>query len=85
METFSALLALCVRGIHWSAVISPHEGQWRGVLMFSLICALTNGWANNWDTADLRRHGAHYNDPVAKLPACLQDYPKLISKAFNRW
>ena len=30
---------LFVRGIHWSPVNSPHRGQWRGALMFSLICA----------------------------------------------
>ena len=29
-----------VRGIHRSPLISPHRGQWRGALMFSLICAL---------------------------------------------
>ena len=29
-----------VRGIHRSPVNSPHEGQWRRVLMLSLICAL---------------------------------------------
>ena len=39
METFSALLALW-RGIHRWPVNSPHKGQWRGALMFSLICAL---------------------------------------------
>ena len=39
METFSALLALseAVRRIHQSPVVSPHKGQWRGGLMFSLI------------------------------------------------
>ena len=37
METFSALLALCA-GNSPVPVISPHKGQWRGVLMFSLIC-----------------------------------------------
>ena len=30
METFSALLALFVRGIRWSPVKSLHRGQWRG-------------------------------------------------------
>ena len=39
IETFSALLAICA-GIHRSPVNSPHKGQWRGALMFSLICAL---------------------------------------------
>ena len=29
-----------VRGIHRSPVTSPHKGQWRGALVFSLICAL---------------------------------------------
>ena len=29
-----------VRGIHRSPVNSPHKGQWRGALMFSLVCAL---------------------------------------------
>ena len=36
-----------VRGIHLSAVDSNHKGQWRGDLMFSLICAWANGWVNN--------------------------------------
>ena len=34
-----------VRGIHRSPVNSPHKGQWREALMFSLIWAWTNGWA----------------------------------------
>ena len=48
-----------VRGIHRSQVNSPHNGQWRGASAFSLMCALTNGWANNQDAGDLRRHCAH--------------------------
>ena len=28
-------------------VNSPHKGQWRRALMFSLICACTNGWVNS--------------------------------------
>ena len=48
-----------VRGIHrWH---SPHKCQWRGALMFSLICAWINGWVNNREIADLRRHRAHYD------------------------
>ena len=52
-----------VRGIHRSPVNFSHKGQWRGVLMFSLICAWINGWVNNtvrlviWDTSrPLWRH-----------------------------
>ena len=41
-----------VRGIHRSPVNSPHRGQWRGALVFSLICAWTNGWVNSRDAGD---------------------------------
>ena len=40
-----------VRGTHPSPVYSPHTGQWRGALMFSLICA----WINNRAAGDWRR------------------------------
>ena len=50
-----------VRGIHRSPVNSPHKGQWRGVLMLSMICAWTNGWANNRDAGDLSLHRAHFD------------------------
>ena len=36
-----------VRGIHRSLVNSPHKGQWRGPLMFSLICTRVNGRVNS--------------------------------------
>ena len=61
METFSALLALC-------AGISPHKGQWRGALMFSLVCAWINGWVNNRKAGDLRGHRAHYDVTVMYYP-----------------
>ena len=41
-----------VRGIQRSPLNSPHKGQWRRALMFSLICAWTNGWVSNRDTGD---------------------------------
>ena len=47
--------------IHRSPVNSPHKGQWRGALMFSLICAWINGWVNNSEAGDLRCHRAHYD------------------------
>ena len=50
-----------VRGIHRWPVDLPHKGQWRGALMFSLICAWINGWVNNHETGDLRRHCTHYD------------------------
>ena len=48
-----------VRGIHRSPVNSPHKGQWRGALMFSLICARVHAWVNNREAGDLRRRRAH--------------------------
>ena len=50
-----------VRGIHRSPVNSPHKGQWRGALMFSLICVWINGWVNNRGAGDLRRNQAHFD------------------------
>ena len=41
-----------VRGIHRSPVNSPHKGQWRGALMFPLICARINRWVNNRKAGD---------------------------------
>ena len=56
-----------VRGIHRSPVNSPHKGQWRGALMFSLICARINDWVNNGEAGDLRRHRAHCDVIVIHL------------------
>ena len=63
METFSALLATCAG----NPVNSPHKGQWRGALMFSLICAWINGRVNNREAGDLRRHGYHYTVIIMKI------------------
>ena len=57
MEAFSALLAL-------SPVNSPHKDLWCGALVFSLISAWINGWVNNREAGDLRRHRAHYDVTV---------------------
>ena len=53
-----------VRGIHRSPVNSPHKGQWRRALMFSLICVWINGGVNNREAGDLRRYRAHYDVTV---------------------
>ena len=41
-------------GIHRSTVNSLHKGQWRGALMFTLICTRINAWVNNREAGDLR-------------------------------
>ena len=56
-----------VRGTHRSPVNSPHKGQWRGALKFSLIRVWINGWVNNREAGDLRRNRAHYDVIVMKL------------------
>ena len=58
METFYALQAICAGN---SPVNFPHKGQWRGDLMFSLICVWINGCVNNREDGDLRRYRAHYD------------------------
>ena len=57
-----------VRGIHRSPVNSLHKGQWRGALMFSLICGRIIGWVNNREAGDLRRYCAHYDVIVMLEP-----------------
>ena len=57
-----------VWGIHRWPVNSPHKGQWRGALMFSLICAWINGWVNNGEAGDLRRHRPHYDVIAERIP-----------------
>ena len=53
---------------NWPFVNSPHKGQWRGALMFSLICVWINGWVNNHEAVDLRCHPGHYDVIVMKKP-----------------
>ena len=66
-----------VRGIQRFPVNSPHKSQWRGALMFSLICARMNGWVNNVEAGDLRRHRVHYDVivmssvPKLKISLCI--------------
>ena len=43
------------------------KGQWRGTLVFSLICAWINGWVNNREANGLRRHLTHYHVIVMTL------------------
>ena len=50
-----------VWGIHRSPVNSSHKGQWRGALMFSLICAWINDWVNSREAGDLIHYRAHYD------------------------
>ena len=56
-----------VQGIYRSPVNSPHKGQWRGALMFYLICVWRKDWINNRDAGDLKHHRAQYDVTVMDL------------------
>ena len=73
---------LCVRGIQRSPVNSPHKGQWRGALIFSLICAWTNDWVSNRCAGDLRRHRAQYDVTVMSLAEFIH---RMIPDSTYRW
>ena len=64
-----------VRGIHRSPVNYPHKGQWRGVLMFSLICTRINGWVNNGEAGDLRRYRGHCDVIVMSGTEWMNKFP----------
>ena len=72
-----------VWGIQRSLVNSPHKGQWRGALMFSLICTWINRWVNNREAGDLRRHRAHYDVIVIKW-LVWNTHPNIYNH-FNTW
>ena len=61
-----------VQGFHRSPANSPHKGQWRGALMFSLIWAWMNDWVNNREAGDLRCHRTHYD--VTAMSYIIADY-----------
>ena len=65
-----------IRWKHWQHMMTSSNGnivrvigsmcgeftgrRWRGALVFSLICSWRNGWVNNREAGDLRRHRAYY-------------------------
>ena len=60
MKTFSVLLAICAGN---SLVSSEFPAQRPVMRSFDgfFICAWINGWVNNGEAGDLRRHHAHYD------------------------
>ena len=57
--------------------------QWRGALVFSLISALTHGWANHRGTGDSRRHRAHYDVTVMWVPSYFWEIKMSNTRIFN--
>ena len=80
-----------VRVIQRLPVNSPHKGQWRGALMFSLICTWINGWVNNRKAGDLILHRAHYGVTVIQVFAthcikwCIGNVNNIMYSAWIEW
>ena len=68
---------LFVRGI------PPHKGQWRGALMFSLICARINDWVNNREAGDLRRYRSHYDVSVMWIQIWVVKIPFVFNEVID--
>ena len=62
---------------------APHKGQWRGVLMFSLICTWITDWVNNRDAGDLRRHRAHHDVIVMSDPCEFPCVSRYMAKSWR--
>ena len=62
-----------IRTAHTTHTPHPKRTTNRPVTRSSdILCAWTNGWENNWDADDLRRHRAHYNvNAMTFLPSCV--------------
>ena len=73
-----------VRGIHRWPVNSPHKGQWRRALMFSLIFVWINDSVNTREAGDLRHHRAYYDVTVMNIsPGCFYLRMKICFSTFN--
>ena len=73
-----------VRRIHRPPVNSPHKGQSRGALMFTLICAWMNDWVYTRQAGDLRRHRAHH-DVTVMMTQILQHLKIMREICIDHW
>ena len=64
IKSFSALLSLCEGNPPVTGGFPSQRPVTRSFDVF-FVFAWTNGWANNWDTGDLRRHHAYHDVTVA--------------------
>ena len=86
-----------VQGIHRSQVKSPHKGQWRRALMFSLICIWINVWVNNSPHKGQRRGALMFslicvwinvwvnNHEAGDLRRYRTHYDVIVMLAFKNW
>ena len=72
METLSALLAICAGNSPVTAEFPSQRPVTQSFDVF-LLSTWTNGWVNNREAGDLRRHRAHYDVTVM----CVTNGPNL--------
>ena len=84
------LLALC-EGNQQVTSGFPYKGQWRGALMFYLICAWTNSWLNNreaviWYAMALIMTSLYCADEILICKLCKENfqyfYPNFVDVCF---
>ena len=73
IDTFSALLAICAG--------NTQRPVTRSFFMSSLICTWINGWGNNREAGDLKRHRPHY-DVRVMLPASCRIFLRVQTIVF---
>ena len=83
METFSALLILCEGNPPVTGGFPSQRPVTRSFVVFFDMC-WTNGWADNRDAGDLRRHPAHYDVTVMGIPE-LAYLTKFAAQAVGKW
>ena len=66
---FSSLLALCERNTPVTGGFPSQRPVTRSFDGFFLICAWTNGWANNREAGELGRNRGHYDVTVMRNPS----------------
>ena len=67
METFSALLVICAGNSLFPGEFPAQRPVTQSFDIF-FICVWINGWVNNREAGDLRRHRAHYDVTVMQCP-----------------
>ena len=60
-------------GLRWIPRTKASDAE---LWFFSLICARINGWINNGEAGDLRRHCAHYN--VIVMSTCIESQHAML-------
>ena len=68
METFSALLALCAGNSPVTGEFPTQRTNDAELWCFLWSAPWINGWVNNRETGDLRRHRAHYDIVICYSP-----------------